>query len=242
MGGPRGSIPGSRSMGYGALAPPERGGQPGAGRSLPRRPRWRATAPPRWTFRQAAVRVARVGRVELRQRHAQPRKGGLVLLQSVHSGGGTAIERRTARLPSANLATSDAPGDARSIRPSAVQAAACSEPRGRRAANGQITCVSSGSPRLATAKRPSLVGQSTPLLRDEEQHRASAHPLVGALGGHLPDHLCDSVFRCWSSASRLAKAMRMLNKRGTVVISASSSRGLPPRFCEWRDTEVTLGL
>ena len=206
LGGPRGSIPGSRSMGYGALAPPERGGQPGAGRSLPRRPRWRATAP-RWTFRQAAVRVARVGRVELRQRHAQPRKGGLVLLQSVHSGGGTAIERRTARLPSANLATSDAPGDARSIRPSAVQAAACSEPRGRRAANGRSRACPAGAPdwrqrsvRRSSAKahRCSETRNSTarPLTRSSEL-LVAIYPIIFAIAcsGAGPAHL-DLQRRC----------------------------------------------
>ena len=81
---------------------------------------------------------------------------------------GGQLSERAARLPRTKLVVSDAPAGGRSTRPSAVQAVARSEPRGRRAANGQITCVCSGSTRSSTATRLSLVGQSTPVIRDGE--------------------------------------------------------------------------
>ena len=75
--------------------------------------------------------------------------------ECTHSGGGRPLSGRDARLPSTRLVVSDAPADGRSTRLSAVQAAARSEPRGRRAANGQTTCVCSGTPRLPIATRAS---------------------------------------------------------------------------------------
>ena len=135
-----------------------------------------------------------------------------------------------ARLPSTKLVVSDAPADGRSTRPCVRQAVARSEPRGRCAANGQITFVCSGSPRSSTAKRLSLVGRSTPVLRDEEWHRASARPVAGDIYGHLPEDLRDSVFLPRSGTSSIARTTRTPNKRGTLVISASSFRVLPPQF------------
>ena len=141
--------------------------------------------------RRAAPRLARNSVPELRATGATGRSER----GRTHSSGGRPLSGRDSRLPSTNLVVSDAPADGRSTRPRVPQAAAGSESRGRRAANGQITCVNGGSPRRAIAKRPSLVGRSAAVLRDEEWHRATARLVAGDLGGHLPDHPRDSVFR-----------------------------------------------
>ena len=119
----------------------------------------------------------------------------------------------------------DRPGQAPCKRRRAQSRAAGARPMARSRA-----CVCSGSSRRAIAKRPSLVGRSPPVLRDEEWHRATACPVAGALGGHLPDHLLDSVFGRPSGASSIARTTRTPNKCGTAVIGASRSRGLPPQF------------
>jgi len=106
--------------------------------------------------------------------------------------------QRAAGLPSANLAASEAPYDGRAARPRVSQAAARSKSGGRRAANGEITCVYCGSPRRPIATHPSLVGEVAPLLRDDERRRATARRVAGARGGRHHDHLRESV-SCWAS-------------------------------------------
>ena len=118
--------------------------------------------------------------------------------KSGHSGMGGSLSRRAARLPSANLAASEAPYDGRAARPRVSQAAARSKSGGRRAANGEITCVYCGSPRRPIATHPSLVGEVAPLLRDDERRRATARRVAGARGGRHHDHLRESV-SCWAS-------------------------------------------
>ena len=125
--------------------------------------------------------------------------------------------------PSSEPAASDAPDDGRSIPASAVQAEARLGPRRRRAANGQVHARALQRPRRPLATSPSIVGHSTPGLADNMRRRASAHPVVGARGGHCPDHPYERALLRSSGASSIACTTRT----PTRPVRAESARRVP---------------
>ena len=125
--------------------------------------------------------------------------------------------------PSSELATSDAPDDGRSTPASVVQAVARLGPRRRRAANGQVHARALQRPRRPLATSPSIVGHSTPGLADNMRRRASAHPVVGARGGHCPDHPYERALLRSSVASSIACTTRT----PTRPVRAESARRVP---------------
>ena len=125
--------------------------------------------------------------------------------------------------PSSEPAASDAPDDGRSTPASVVQAVARLGPRRRRAANGQVHARALQRPRRPLATSPSIVGHSTPGLGDDVQRRASAHPVVGARGGHCPDHPYERALLRSSGASSIASTTRT----PTRPVLAESARWAP---------------
>ena len=136
--------------------------------------------------------------------------------------------QKLARLHSMDLAASGAAGEGRAARLRVPQAAARLAPRGRRELNGKQHVRVQREHRRRIATQRLLVGESARVLRDEEWPRASARPVGEAPGDQLHGHLVESVFRCPSDASHIARTTRVTMPPGTSSKSASCScRQLP---------------
>ena len=133
---------------------------------------------------------------------------------------------RTGHLPRADLGASNTPGPGRSVRTRVVQAAARSEPRGRRAANAQVHVV---TPQTADCdahvarrpKHPAAPGRCmTP--RDQLFARRSA-------GWRPSQSSVRKRFRACVRRCHIGTPLRTLTPPGATGESATFSRGLVRR-------------